>query len=65
MPRHYSQTIEINAPPAQVWPAIAEAPHKVNVGYLELEANGLKAHCEALAAGRTPPGATALPWRAH
>lgn len=33
---------------------LARLTHKFNTSYPELEAKGLKAHCEALAAGRTP-----------
>jgi hypothetical protein len=39
---------------------LARLTHRFNVSYLELEANGLKAHCEALAMRRTPPGAATL-----
>lgn len=39
---------------------VARLTHRFNIGYLELEANGLKVHCEALAAGRTLPPISGL-----
>jgi hypothetical protein len=40
---------------------LAWLTHKFNTQYPELEAKGLKAHCESLAAGRTPTRPAPLP----